>query len=281
MRIEALSRRVARLQDKAKARAAHSDEPATKRSRPDVEPPSTMKRMMNWVFGTGMKPPTVRRASPPRRARAQPTERRAKSPTPAVFTASASATGAANSMADTTAGFLQRVDETFDIGDVTMAATPLRPITMPAALERRSHTHMRMTSIGEGQASTSSSRPSVPEYPRPAPTEYRYGPSETSLYAPLYPSLPDRSAAIAPIVSGTPRPRVRVRSGDGSLMDKPIMPPPTAGRGVKDIARALEDSGKLELSFESARREKEKGRVQDLRRVQNMVDKVHDGSFSL
>jgi hypothetical protein len=79
------------------------------------------------------------------------------------------------------------------------------------------------------------------------------------------------------MVSASPRPKPRVRSGDGNTLISP--PPLDRSAGVRGLVRSIEETAALDLSFESRRREREMGRVQGLGRVREVRGLVEEGSF--
>lgn len=208
---------------------------------------------------------------------------------------------------------LHRMDETFDIGEVTMAQTPSRPVTLPAEARSR-ELHNEATRSRESrqdvvptipaQARREMAAPTIPPAPFATPAaptysyasstlpsvDYRYGQSSSRLYPPLYPSLSDRSVSLSslkssttstsgaiPIISGTPRPQARIRSTDGGK--QPLSQTSKKAGGVKDLVKSFEDNSKLDVSFESARREREKGTLAELRRVRSLRERMQEGSF--
>jgi hypothetical protein len=289
------------------------------------QPPSTLRRVVDWALGRSTPAP------PPQSA---PRQRECTDPE---------------------MGFLHRVDESFD-PDVTMAPTPSQPRTkrprarqpQPDASHERSfeddEEHEREQPAEHRRPQSASERPTrsprqryhprdlvnidhaVSEHrrraahdytnatyypdttyehvpynshpdttysnanpdrsPSPQPTEiedesYRYNAASPRLYS-LYPPLPDRSAALAHatrprVIEGSPRPAARPRSAT-----LPSTSPLSALRQstrhaqprVAQAASAFTAHASADLSYESARRARERSNVAELRRVRSEVDRL-------
>lgn len=278
-------------------------EPSPKRARVDAPlvPPSTVKRMLNWVWGLGTAA-----------KQAQATPQR---------TVSGELERAERGESRSPDAFIQRNDDTVDF-DVTMA-TPSRDAVetrlkqqtrdAPEPRPRETRPMRQLPNIAHVESTPRSSRtrarcsasgrsPSAPAMRSPSPErsgtqlepeQYRYDKSSSRLYPPLYPALPDRSAALSErsfydrtfdrtnTVSGTPGPKVRIRSASGPT------PHPLSARSrdppnVRNLVRGFEETSRLDLSFESERREREKNRLRSLRRVRSTVEHLRDleGSVS-
>lgn len=293
------------------------DEPNTTRA--ELVPPSTIKRVIDWVWGvgTGRKRGSggvVKRVQTPYvggAGYASPSDDPyQQDDSHARINYSRSRRSVSVQIPDGAGGLqLRTLDETFDIGDVTMAQTPSRPVThphrplevasrAPAIVEEEEYESA--DEAEEAEESVSGDNGSAPDeeeeqspkrarrqYAQPASREYRYGAGDADntrrLFAPVYPSLPERTAALTSVVSGTPRPLVKVRSGPKHAIPFPLGGPSSRSAlpggstpRVKNIARGFEESGQLDLSYQSLRREKEKANVSGLRRVSSRVQSLNE-----
>ncbi|KAL1413431.1 hypothetical protein Q8F55_001198 [Vanrija albida] len=294
-------------------------------SRAELVPPSTIKRVIDWVWGvgTGRKRGSggvVKRVQTPYVGNAAHAASPSDNPydhddSHATINYSRSRRSVSVQIPDGAGGLqLRTLDETFDIGDVTMAQTPSRPATRglrplevasraPAILEEEESEsadeaeEAEESVRGDGDSAhgdhdfapeEEDQRPKRPrrKYWQPASREYRYGAGDADnsrpLFAPVYPSLPDRSAAYTSVVSGTPRPLVKVRSGPADAIPFPLGGPSRSALpsnstpNVLNIVRGFEASRQLDLSYESRRREKEKATVSGLRRVSSRVESLEE-----
>ncbi|BEI81900.1 hypothetical protein CcaverHIS002_0210600 [Cutaneotrichosporon cavernicola] len=285
------------------------------------EPPSTLRRVVDWAIGLSTSAP----APAPRRA---PRQRERNDPE---------------------MGFLHRKDESFD-PDVTMAPTPSQPrmcqgtrwepqrdrnskrneedereqVTehrqreqdAPArersqALNRspRARHHPRdlvnidrAVSEHRRRSAHDNGEPLYPDStydnyaedrsPSPQPTEieddeYRYNAASPSLYNNLYPPLPERSAALAQavrprVIEGSPRPAARSRSV--ILPTSPLTDLRQSTRALPNVAQAANAftaHASADLSYESERRARERNNIAGLRRVRSIVEQIRDAGHDI
>ncbi|CAK9785688.1 unnamed protein product [Cutaneotrichosporon oleaginosum] len=262
------------------------------------EPPSTLRRVVDWALGRSTSAPAPPPQAPRRRERTDPEM-----------------------------GFLRRVDESFD-PDVTIATTPSQPARanprreaasrreqrthdssyerwaaedereqpeehrrlQPHERERRALSRPRSRShLGNvdrvlrehGSAGRRSADEPTTYYPdttyddanrsiSPQPTEiedesYRYNASSPRLYN-LYPPLPERSAALA---HAQPR-----AIGSRSRPRAATLPSPMRARAGTHAAGAFTIHASADVSYESARRARERESVAALRRVRSEVERL-------
>ncbi|GMK59268.1 hypothetical protein CspeluHIS016_0702830 [Cutaneotrichosporon spelunceum] len=267
------------------------------------EPPSTLRRVVDWAIGRSTTAPAPRPRDAPRQR-----ERN-----------------------DPESGFLFRMDESFD-ADVTMAPTPSQPRVgrrrqrepepgrefewsneyeseqptvhhqqeqqdvstreryQPLSRSPRARQHPRdLANIDRAvsehrrrsdhnyanplNADTTYGNDHEDRSPSPQPTEieddeYRYNESSPRLYN-LYPTLPDRSAALAQavrprVIEGSPRPAARPRSL--TLPTSPLAELRRSTRArlsVAQAARAFTTHASADLSYESKRRARERDSLAD------------------
>lgn len=298
MRVRALARRhgIAEATEDREAKRQKTTTPAN-------APPSTLKKVMGWLWRGSSKPQET----------AEPA------------TASTSAAKSKKQKRDN--DFLQTRDDSFEIGEVTMAATPSRPGERQHAsppperdddyyaersfevdLERGNQSYdipyeeeeedeeeffpepTTYTARGERSSVTEASTSMYDHSHHHSHHHHRAStPSSTRK---IYPDLPNlhfpsrphslssstrgyeesRPAGSRLPVMGTPRPRARVRS-DSSIADTSVASRPGS---VRDMVRGFEETQELDLSFESARREREKNELLGLRRVRSVVEKVRE-----
>lgn len=296
---EVLLLRVNALARRAQGEGAEAGDREAKRQKTSTHqaaPPSTLRKVMGWLWPATSKSQT---SAPP----TEDTDTNSASP-------------------NSEGGFMRVRDETFDIGEVTMAATPSRRRDHVAqTMERRRsedvHHAERSFDVDLERGNQSYDIPYDEEEDYDDGNEYFLEPAtytargerssvteaSTSMYdhntstsstRRIYPNLPDlhfpsrphslasstkyvrkdeprRTGAPLPVL-GTPRPRARVRS-DSSIADTSIASRPGS---VRDMIRGFEESQELDLSFESARREREKNELLGLRRVRSVVEKVKE-----
>ncbi|BEJ12598.1 hypothetical protein CspHIS471_0210580 [Cutaneotrichosporon sp. HIS471] len=285
------------------------------------EPPSTLRRVVDWAIGLSTSAP----APAPRRA---PRQRERNDPE---------------------MGFLRRKDESFD-PDVTMAPTPSQPrvrqgtrrepqrdriskrneeyereqVTEHRQREQEASARERSQALNRSprarhhprdlanidravsehrrRSARDNGEPLHPDStydnyaedrsPSPQPTEiedeeYRYNAASPSLYNNLYPPLPDRSAALARavrprVIEGSPRPAARSRS---------VIPPTSLLTDLRQSTRALPNVAQAasaftahasaDLSYESERRARERNNLAGLRRVRSMVEQIRDAGHDI
>lgn len=298
MRVRALARRhgIAEATEDREAKRQKTTTPAN-------APPSTLRKVMGWLWRGSSKPHET--AEPGAASAAKPKKQKRDN------------------------DFLQTRDDSFEIGEVTMAATPSRPQdrqhasppperdddyyaerSFEADLERGNQSYdipyeeeeedeeeffpepTTYTARGERssvtEASTSMYDHSHSHYGHqhgrqastPSSTRKIY-PDLPNLHFPSRPSLSSsttrryeesRPPGSRLPVMGTPRPRARVRS-DSSIADTSVASRPGS---VRDMVRGFEETQELDLSFESARREREKYELLGLRRVRSVVERVRE-----
>lgn len=292
MRVRALARRHGQTEA--------SEDRESKRQKtttPANPPPSTLRKVMGWLWRGNTKPQETAEPAAATTSVAKPKKQRRDN------------------------DFLQTRDDSFEIGEVTMAATPSRPQDRRHAsppfereeaydaersfevdLERGHQSYdipyeeeeedeeeffpepTTYTARGERSSVTEASTSMYDHHHHRAPT-----PSSSRKIYPDLPNLnfPNRPHSLASStrryeesrpagsrlpVMGTPRPRARVRS-DSSIADTSIASRPGS---VRDMVRGFEETQELDLSFESARREREKNELLGLRRVRSVVEKVKE-----
>lgn len=314
------ARALARRHGKPEAESEPADERESKRQKttaPTDAPPSTLRKVMGWLWPSNSKQQETAQPDAVPVHSAEPSKRRRGG------------------------DFMQVRDETFDMGDADMSATPSRPHARqhpspPPQSENVNHAERSFevdlerghqsydipyeeeeedegsfflepttyTARGERSSVTArGERSSVTEASTSISDRHYASQPSISSTRKIYPSLPDlhfpsrpslasstrstKSAKPKPAsaqyeesrpagsrlpVMGTPRPRARVRS-DSSIADTSIAARPGS---VRDMVRGFEESQELDLSFESARREREKNQLLGLRRVRSVVEKVKE-----
>lgn len=296
-------------------------EPSAKRARtdPTPAPPSTVKRMLDWVWGLGtMKTPQASKG----RVVSGEMERaeRGESRSPHFIhrndeTVNFDVTMATPSRATDTASKSKRQGEQPQAPAQLPDGRPMRQLPNIARVEgtpRRSRSRSRRSPSGRSPSAPPLRSPSPEQEPTQLEAdEYRYG-RTTKAFPTLYPSLPDRSIsdrsvsdrtydrsinqtfdrtanqtfdrtsdrlAALSAISGTPRPKARIRSASGPNPLPPLhrsRDPPN----VRNLVKGFEETSRLDMSFESERREREKDRLRSLRRVKSTVEQLRDSSFA-